>query len=94
MYLVVAYLLEMETIRGAEMVAIIEGRDPATADSPYLTEGPPQTPPAPPAENQPPLPPAGEAAAPQPPVPPAGGGEDPQPPAGPEPFAGRDQPKE
>ena len=91
---VVAYLLEKETITGAEMVAIIEGRDPATADSPYLTEGPSQTPPAPPAENQPPLPPAGEAAAPQPPVPPAGGGEDPQPPAGPEPFAGPDQPKE
>ena len=74
---VVAYLLEKETITGAEMVAIIEGRDPATADSPYLTEGPSQTPPAPPSENQPPLPPAGEAAAPQPPVPPAGGGEDP-----------------
>ena len=91
---VVAYLLEKETITGAEMVAIIEGRDPATADSPYLTEGPSQTPPAPPAENQPPLPPAGEAAAPQPPVPPAGGGEEPQPPAGPEPFAGPDQPKE
>ena len=91
---VVAYLLEKETITGAEMVAIIEGRDPATADSPYLTDGPSQTPPAPPAENQPPLPPAGEAAAPQPPVPPAGGGEEPQPPAGPEPFAGPDQPKE
>ena len=91
---VVAYLLEKETITGAEMVAIIEGRDPATADSPYLTEGPSQTPPAPPAENQPPLPPAGEAAAPQPPVPPAGGGEETQPPAGPEPFAGPDQPKE
>ncbi len=91
---VVAYLLEKETITGAEMVAIIEGRDPATADSPYLTEGPSQTPPAPPSENQPPLPPAGEAAAPQPPVPPAGGGEEPQPPAGPEPFAGPDQPKE
>ncbi len=91
---VVAYLLEKETITGAEMVAIIEGRDPATADSPYLTEGPSQTPPAPPSENQPPQPPAGEAAAPQPPVPPAGGGEDPQPPAGPEPFAGPDQPKE
>ena len=88
------YLYEKETITGGEMVAIIEGRDPATADSPYLTEGPSQTPPAPPAENQPPLPPAGEAAAPQPPVPPAGGGEDPQPPAGPEPFAGPDQPKE
>ena len=91
---VVAYLLEKETITGAEMVAIIEGRDPATADSPYLTEGPSQTPPAPPSENQPPLPPAGEVAAPQPPVPPAGGGEEPQPPAGPEPFAGPDQPKE
>ena len=91
---VVAYLLEKETITGAEMVAIIEGRDPATADSPYLTEGPSQTPPAPPAENQPPQPPAGEAAAPQPPVPSAGGGEAPQPPAGPEPFAGPDQPKE
>ena len=91
---VVAYLLEKETITGAEMVAIIEGRDPATADSPYLTEGPSQTPPAPPSENQPPLPPAGEAAAPQPPVPPTGGGEEPQPPAGPEPFAGPDQPKE
>ena len=91
---VVAYLLEKETITGAEMVAIIEGRDPATADSPYLTEGPSQTPPAPPSENQPPQPPAGEAAAPQPPVPPAGGGEEPQPPAGPEPFAGPDQPKE
>ena len=91
---VVAYLLEKETITGAEMVAIIEGRDPATADSPYLTEGPSQTPPAPPVENQPPQPPAGEAAAPQPPVPPAGGGEEPQPPAGPEPFAGPDQPTE
>jgi len=33
---VVAYLLEKETITGAEMVAIIEGRDPATADSPLL----------------------------------------------------------
>ncbi|MFR6379604.1 MAG: hypothetical protein ACLUNZ_07090 [Evtepia sp.] len=30
---VVAYLLEKETITGAEMVAIIEGRDPAAADS-------------------------------------------------------------
>ena len=32
---VVAYLLQKETITGAEMVAIIEGRDPALADSPY-----------------------------------------------------------
>ena len=32
---VVAYLLEKETITGAEMVAIIEGRDPETVDSPY-----------------------------------------------------------
>ena len=30
---VVAYLLEKETITGAEMVAILEGRDPATADN-------------------------------------------------------------
>ena len=30
---VVAYLLEKETITGAEMVAIIEGRDPALADN-------------------------------------------------------------
>ena len=29
---VVAYLLEKETISGAEMVAILEGRDPALAD--------------------------------------------------------------
>ena len=34
---VVAYLLEKETITGAEMVAIIQGRDPATADSPLLS---------------------------------------------------------
>ncbi len=32
---VVAYLLEKETITGAEMLAIIEGRDPNEADSPY-----------------------------------------------------------
>ena len=30
---VVAYLLEKETITGAEMVAILEGRDPALADN-------------------------------------------------------------
>ena len=35
---VVAYLLEKETITGAEMVAIIEGRDPAVADSPLRAE--------------------------------------------------------
>ena len=34
---VVAYLLEKETITGGEMVAIIEGRDPAQVDSPYLS---------------------------------------------------------
>ena len=34
---VVAYLLEKETITGGEMVAIIEGRDPALVDSPYLS---------------------------------------------------------
>ena len=32
---VVAYLLEKETITGAEMVAIIEGRDPALANEAY-----------------------------------------------------------
>ena len=37
---VVEYLLEKETITGAEMVAIIQGRDPATADSPLLAPGP------------------------------------------------------
>ena len=35
---VVTYLLEKETITGAEMVAIIEGRDPAAADSPLRAE--------------------------------------------------------
>ena len=30
---VVEYLLEKETITGAEMVAILEGRDPALADN-------------------------------------------------------------
>ena len=35
---VVAYLLEKETITGAEMVAIIEGRAPAAADSPLRAE--------------------------------------------------------
>ena len=33
MHKVVAYLLEKETITGAEMVAILEGRDPALADN-------------------------------------------------------------
>ena len=32
---VVAYLLEKETITGAEMVAIIEGRDPELVENPY-----------------------------------------------------------
>ena len=32
---VVAYLMEKETITGAEMVAIIEGRDPELVDDPY-----------------------------------------------------------
>ena len=35
---VVTYLLEKETLTGAEMVAIIEGRDPAAADSPLRAE--------------------------------------------------------
>ena len=34
---VVAYLLEKETITGAEMVAIIEGRDPATVEDAYAS---------------------------------------------------------
>ena len=41
---VVAYLLEKETITGAEMVAIIEGRDPATADSPTSPRARPRRP--------------------------------------------------
>ncbi len=34
---VVAYLLEKETITGAEMVAIIEGRDPDLVEDPYAS---------------------------------------------------------
>ena len=34
---VVSYLLEKETITGAEMVAIIEGRDPALVENPYAS---------------------------------------------------------
>ena len=34
---VVAYLLEKETITGAEMVAIIEGRDPELVENPYAS---------------------------------------------------------
>nr|WP_325212027.1 ATP-dependent zinc metalloprotease FtsH [uncultured Oscillibacter sp.] len=37
---VVAYLLEKETITGAEMVAIIEGRDPALVENPYASTRP------------------------------------------------------
>ena len=37
---VVAYLLEKETITGGEMVAIIEGRDPALAENPYASTRP------------------------------------------------------
>ena len=33
----VAYLMEKETITGAEMVAIIEGRDPELVDDPYAS---------------------------------------------------------
>ena len=58
---VVAYLLEKETITGAEMVAIIEGRDPAKADSPLLDSIQPE-PPAPPAPEAGPEP---EAPAPE-----------------------------
>ena len=41
---VVAYLLEKETITGGEMVAIIEGRDPASVESPYLSTAAPAEP--------------------------------------------------
>ncbi len=37
MHKVVAYLLEKETITGGEMVAIIEGRDPALVEEAYAT---------------------------------------------------------
>ena len=37
---VVAYLLEKETITGAEMLAIIEGRDPSLVESPYASTRP------------------------------------------------------
>ena len=37
---VVAYLLEKETITGGEMVAIIEGRDPALVENPYASTKP------------------------------------------------------
>ena len=37
MHKVVAYLLDKETITGGEMVAIIEGRDPALVDSAYAS---------------------------------------------------------
>ena len=51
---VVAYLLEKETITGAEMVAIIQGRNPETAESPLL----------PPAETDAPTPAEADAPAP------------------------------
>ena len=41
---VVAYLLEKETITGGEMVAILQGRDPNEAESPYLTAAEPAQP--------------------------------------------------
>ena len=37
MHKVVAYLLETETITGGEMVAILEGRDPATVEDAYAS---------------------------------------------------------
>ena len=43
---VVAYLLEKETITGGEMVAIIEGRDPALVESPYASTRPAEIEPA------------------------------------------------
>ncbi len=72
---VVAYLLEKETITGAEMVALIQGRDPAQAED-TLPAGPGPDTPAGDADA-----PAGDAAAPAdpaaaPPAPPAGEGEE------------------
>ncbi len=43
---VVSYLLEKETITGAEMVAIIEGRDPSLVESPYASTHPAEIEPA------------------------------------------------
>ena len=63
---VVAYLLEKETITGAEMVAIIEGRDPAAADSPLRAEA--TTTPAAPAEDKTEDPPAEDKPAEEPPA--------------------------
>ena len=63
---VVAYLLEKETITGAEMVAIIEGRDPAAADSPLRAEA--TAAPAAPAEAQTEDPPAEDKPAEEPPA--------------------------
>ena len=63
---VVAYLLEKETITGAEMVAIIEGRDPAAADSPLRAEA--TAVPAAPAEDKTEDPPAEDKPAEEPPA--------------------------
>ena len=63
---VVAYLLEKETITGAEMVAIIEGRDPAAADSPLRAES--TATPAAPAEDKTENPPAEDKPAEEPPA--------------------------
>ena len=63
---VVAYLLEKETITGAEMVAIIEGRDPAAADSPLRAEA--TATPAAPAEDKTEDPPAEDKPAEEPPA--------------------------
>ena len=43
---VVAYLLEKETITGGEMVAILEGRDPALVENPYASTRPAEIEPA------------------------------------------------
>ena len=63
---VVAYLLEKETITGAEMVAIIEGRDPAAADSPLRAEA--TAAPAAPAEDKTEDPPEEDKPAEEPPA--------------------------
>ncbi len=66
MHKVVAYLLEKETITGGEMVAILEGRDPAAADSPLRAES--TATPAAPAEDKTENPPAEDKPAEEPPA--------------------------
>ena len=47
MHKVAAYLVEKETITGGEMVAIIEGKDPAQVENPYASTMPKEESPIP-----------------------------------------------